>query len=85
MLLKQHKFYLHYSKRMKRIDFKIDGDYIELIQLLKAVGLAQTGGHAKMIVDEEMVKRNQMLETRKRAKLLKGDVIEVYDLIISLI
>ena len=85
MLLKQHKFYLKYSKRMKRIDFKIDGDYIELIQLLKAVGLAQTGGHAKMIVDEEMVKRNQMLETRKRAKLLKGDVIEVYDLIISLI
>lgn len=85
MLLKQHKFYLQYSKRMKRIDFKIDGDYIELIQLLKAVGLAQTGGHAKMIVDEEMVKRNQMLETRKRAKLLKGDVIEVYDLIISLI
>jgi len=70
---------------MRKIDFKIDGEYIELIQLLKAVGLAQTGGHAKMIVDEEMVKRNQTLETRKRAKLLKGELIEVYDLIISLI
>jgi ribosome-associated protein len=57
--------------------FKITGEYIELIQLLKAVGLAQTGGHAKMIVDEEMVVRNGEVETRKRAKLIIGDVIEV--------
>jgi ribosome-associated protein len=64
---------------MKKIDFKIDGDYIELIQLLKAIGMAQTGGHAKMIVDEEMVTRNDELETRKRAKLVKGEVIKVYD------
>jgi len=46
---------------MKKIDFKVEGDYIELIQLLKALGLAQTGGHAKMIVDEEMVIRNGLL------------------------
>ncbi len=57
--------------------FKISGEYIELIQLLKAVGLAQTGGHAKMIVDEEMVERNGEIETRKRAKLIPGDVVIV--------
>lgn len=67
------------------MDFKVDGDYIELIQLLKAIGLAQTGGHAKMIVDEEKVKRNGTIETRKRAKLTKGENIEVYDLTITLI
>ncbi len=70
---------------MRKMDFKVDGDYIELIQLLKAIGLAQTGGHAKMIVDEEMVKRNGTIETRKRAKLTKGENIEVYDLTITLI
>jgi len=57
--------------------FKIDGEYIELIQLLKAVGLANTGGHAKMIVDEGMVVRNGQVETRKRAKLIPGDIIEI--------
>ncbi len=62
---------------METIDFTIEGEYIELIQLLKAIGLAQTGGHAKMIVDEEMVSRNGEIETRKRAKLLKGEIIEV--------
>ena len=70
---------------MKKIDFKVEGDYIELIQLLKALGLAQTGGHAKMIVDEEMVIRNGLLQTRKRAKLIKGDLIKVYDLEVSFI
>jgi ribosome-associated protein len=57
--------------------FKIEGEYIELIQLLKAIGLANTGGHAKMIVEEEMVIRNGEVETRKRAKLIAGDIIEI--------
>lgn len=59
--------------------FKIEGEYIELIQLLKAIGLANTGGHAKMIVDQEMVTRNGEIETRKRAKLIAGDIIEITD------
>jgi ribosome-associated protein len=59
--------------------FKIDGEYIELIQLLKAIGLASTGGHAKMIVDQEMVNRNGEIETRKRAKLIPGDIIKITD------
>lgn len=70
---------------MEKIQFSIKGDYIELIQLLKATGIAQTGGHAKMIVDEELVQRNGELETRKRAKLVVGDVIEVEDYQIILI
>lgn len=59
------------------MEFEIDGDYIELIGLLKAVGIAETGGHAKFIVDEELVYRNGELETRKRAKLVPGDKIEI--------
>ncbi|TNE70598.1 MAG: RNA-binding S4 domain-containing protein [Bacteroidetes bacterium] len=59
--------------------FKIEGDHIELIQLLKVTGIASTGGHAKMIVDDEVVYRNGELELRKRAKLVPGDVIEIGD------
>lgn len=62
---------------MEEIEFTVNGEFIELIGLLKATGIAQTGGHAKMIVEDEEVLRNGELETRKRAKLVAGDVIEV--------
>jgi ribosome-associated protein len=65
-------------------DFKINGDYIELIQLLKALGIAETGGHAKMIVEDGEVLRNGEVELRKRAKLVPGDVIELEGIKITL-
>ena len=60
-------------------EFKINGDYIELLALLKAIGIAQTGGHAKMIVDEGVVVRNGNVELRRRAKCIKGDIIKIDD------
>ena len=73
-------------KNIERMEeFKITGDYIELIQLLKAMGIAETGGHAKMIVDDGVVIRNGEVELRKRAKLVPGDKIELEDLIIKLV
>lgn len=60
-----------------KMEFKIEGEYIELLALLKAIGMAQTGGHAKMIVEDEAVFRNGELELRKRAKLRPGDVIVI--------
>lgn len=65
--------------------FKIEGDYIELIGLLKALGIADTGGHAKFIVEEGSVIRNGEVELRKRAKLIPGDVIEIDDVKIKLV
>ncbi len=62
-----------------KIEFKINGDYIELLALLKAIGIAQTGGHAKMIVDEGVVVRNGNVELRRRAKCIKGDIIKIDD------
>lgn len=59
--------------------FKINGEYIELLALLKALGIAQTGGHAKMIVDSEEVIRNGQVELRRRAKCIKGDVLQIGD------
>lgn len=58
-------------------EFELTDDYIELMKLLKLLRIAQTGGHAKIIVEEGEVVRNGEQEFRKRAKLRKGDVIEV--------
>ena len=54
-------------------------EYIELIKLLKLKQIAQTGGHAKMLVEEGIVKVNGVQEFRKRNKLRIGDVVEIQD------
>ena len=59
------------------IEFKLKEEYIELISLLKFLKFSDTGGHAKMMVDEGLVKRNGETEYRRRAKLRKGDILEV--------
>ena len=66
-------------------EFQINGPYIELIGLLKAMGIAETGGHAKAIVDEGCVLRNGEVELRKRAKLIIGDLIEIDNIQIKLL
>lgn len=58
------------------IEFKLEGDFIPMIQLLKATGLADTGGEAQVIVSEGKVKYNGTVDYRKRLKVKKGDVIE---------
>ena len=58
------------------IDFKVDGDYIPLIQLLKACNLVQTGGEAQIVVAEGEVKHNGEVDYSKRLKLRVGDIVE---------
>ena len=58
------------------ISFKITGEYIELIALLKAAGMVETGGHAKAMVENGQVIRNGAIETRKRAKITRGEKIK---------
>jgi ribosome-associated protein len=55
----------------------IDGDYIELIKLLKAAGICDTGGAAKIAVDEGVVTVDGAVESRKRCKIRKGQVVEI--------
>lgn len=59
------------------IEFELKEEYIELINLLKYLRLAESGGHAKMMVDEGMVKRNGETEYRRRAKIRIGETLEV--------
>ena len=58
------------------IEFKLEGDFIPMIQLLKATGLVDTGGEAQIVVSEGEVKYNGEVDYRKRLKVRKGDVVE---------
>ena len=66
-------------------EFKLTSEYIELVKLLKLFGIAETGGHAKIIVQDGKVFLNGIREFRKRAKLRAGDKIEVFGEKISII
>ncbi|WP_207428708.1 RNA-binding S4 domain-containing protein [Pedobacter sp. SYSU D00535] len=61
------------------IEFKLEGEFIPLIQLLKATNLVQTGGEAQIVVSEGLVKYNGNVDTRKRLKVKRGDIIEFED------
>lgn len=58
------------------IEFKLEGDHIPMIQLLKATNLVQTGGEAQIVVTEGLVKYNGQVDYRKRLKVRKGDTVE---------
>jgi len=60
------------------IEFKVTGDYIPMIQLLKATNLVATGGEAQIVVDQGEVKYNGEVDYRKRLKVKKGDVVEFH-------
>lgn len=56
--------------------FKITGEYIQLLQLIKVKRWMNSGGEGKYLVDDGLIKLNGEVETRYRAKLRPGDVIE---------
>lgn len=61
---------------MKEINFDLrDQEYIELNKLIKLLGLSDTGGEAKMLIENGLVKVNNSIEFQKRKKLRPGDEI----------
>ena len=59
------------------MDIKISTEYIKLDQALKLADIASTGGHAKFLILEGLVKVNGEVETRRGRKLKTQDIIEV--------
>ena len=56
---------------------QIETEFIKLDQFLKWAGIAQTGGDAKLIVAEGLVKVNGEICTMRGKKLRIGDVVEI--------
>ncbi|CAB3790504.1 RNA-binding S4 domain-containing protein [Pararobbsia alpina] len=68
---------------MPNVDFTLNGEYVEVNQLLKLVGLCDSGGAGKMLVAEGLVKVDRKIETRKTAKIRAGQVVMFGDVRIT--
>ena len=58
-------------------EIKIESEYIKLDQFLKLCGLVQTGGQAKMMIGDGLVKVNGEVSTQRGKKIRINDKIEV--------
>ncbi|MFT4629280.1 MAG: ribosome-associated protein [Arenicella sp.] len=58
---------------------------VELFKLLKFEGLVGSGGEAKFVVSQGLVKLNGEVERQKRKKILAGDTVEFNDQLMSIV
>lgn len=56
---------------------KINTEYIKLDQLLKWIGIADSGSEAKLLILDGKVKVNGLTETQRGKKIRKSDIIEI--------
>jgi len=60
---------------MSNILFELRGEFIPLDSLLKATGLAESGGRARVVISEGQVEVDGKTELRKTAKIREGQVV----------
>ena len=65
---------------MQKLSFTLEGEFVELNQLLKLVGLCESGGAGKMIVASGDVRVDGQQELRKTAKIRAGQVVRLDDI-----
>lgn len=63
---------------METTTFELRGEFIELCQLLKLAGIANSGGQGKMMVADGIVKVDGNVELRKTAKIRAGQLVECF-------
>jgi len=61
----------------KPTELALRGEYITLDALLKATGLAGSGGEAKVLIAEGAVRVNGEVDTRRGRKLRAGDGVQL--------
>lgn len=65
----------------KQVSKKIDTDFIRLDAFLKMCDAVQTGGHAKMVIQDGEVRVNGEICTQRGKKLRSGDNAEFENVI----
>ena len=70
---------------MQQLQFQLNGEYVELNQLLKMTGLCDSGGAGKALVAEGVVFVDGQIELRKTAKIRAGAAVTLGDVLISVI
>ena len=64
---------------MQKIVFDLTSEFVEVNQLLKLVGLVDSGGAGKNMVASGVVSVDGKQELRKTAKIRSGQVVTVGD------
>lgn len=62
---------------MENFKLKEGEEYIELKNLIKLLGWVNTGGEAKVRIDNREVIVNGEIETQRRKKIRRGDFVRV--------
>lgn len=63
--------------KANQITFELDREYVELNQLLKLVGICDSGGSGKLLVASGEVCVDGEVELRKTCKIRAGQVVDV--------
>ncbi len=70
---------------MQTLEFDLDGEYVELKQLLKLTDLVSSGGEAKMAISEGRVRVDGEVELRKACKIRAGQQVDFDDTVIRVL
>lgn len=73
------------SSQPNKIQAELSENHNELYKILKFNNLVQSGGEAKHVIAEGLVKVNGETETRKRKKIFNGDLIEFQGTVLEMI
>ena len=69
---------------MQKVDFNLNGEYVELNQLLKLVGICDSGGAGKVLVASGVVTVDGKPELRKTCKIREGQTVRIGDVRIAI-
>lgn len=61
---------------MDTMDFELRGEYVALCDLLKLVGIANSGGHGKLLIANGEVTVDGQPEPRKTAKIRADQIVQ---------
>lgn len=64
---------------MKQLHFTLNDEHVELNQLLKLVGICDSGGAGKMLVASGVVRVDGKVELRKTCKIRAGQTVRIGD------
>ena len=70
---------------MQQFEFQLNGEFIELNQMLKMVGVCDSGGAGKVLVAEGVVSVDGHVELRKTCKIRAGSVVSLGDVRITVL
>lgn len=70
---------------MQSLEFSLNGEYVELNQLLKLAGVCDSGGAGKAIVASGEVAVDGKQELRKTCKVRAGQVVTLGDIRIRVV